>query len=91
MNNKKLGNLLMTLINFITLVLSLIYYDERTLLINSKSGETTNYIMDFCTLIAFIIAKLFNVSLIGMVIILSLIFIRLLINPITNNYYENRI
>ncbi|GAA0182464.1 hypothetical protein SH2C18_48380 [Clostridium sediminicola] len=66
-------------------------HDERTIFINAKSGELVNYIMDFCTIIALIIAKLLNISLVGMIIILSLILIRLLINPIIRNYYENHV
>lgn len=66
-------------------------YDERTVLINAKSGEIVNYIMDFCTIIALIVAKLLNVSIVGMVIILSLIIIRLIISPIVKNYYEKRV
>jgi hypothetical protein len=66
-------------------------HDERTVLINAKSGEIVNYIMDFCTIIALIVAKLLNVSMVGMVIILSLIIIRLTISPIVKNYYEKRV
>jgi membrane protein insertase Oxa1/YidC/SpoIIIJ len=65
-------------------------HDERTVFINAKSGETVNYIMDFCTVIAFILANLLNVSLAGRIIILSLILIRLVINPIVKSYYEKR-
>jgi membrane protein insertase Oxa1/YidC/SpoIIIJ len=66
-------------------------YDERTVFINAKSGEIVNYIMDSCTIIALIIAKLLNVSLVGIIIILSLIIIRLVISPIVKNYYEMRV
>lgn len=62
--------------------------DERTIFVNAKAGETTNYIMDFFTVIAFIIAKLLNVSLEGMIIILSLMILRQIISPIIKNYYE---
>lgn len=65
--------------------------DERNILINAKSGETTNYIMTFTTLVAFITAKYLNVSLTGMIIILSLIVIRQVVNFISNRYYQNRI
>ncbi len=64
-------------------------FDERTILINSKTGELMNYIMDFCTIIAFIIAKIFNVSLAGMIIILCLILIRLVLSPFIKKFYES--
>lgn len=66
-------------------------HDERTILVNAKSGETVNYIMDFCTVIAFIVAKLLNVSLAGMIIILSLMIIRLIASSAAKSYYENRV
>lgn len=65
--------------------------DERTIFVNAKSGETMNYIMDFFTVIALIIAKLLNVSLAGIIIILSLIIVRLIITPFVKTYYENRV
>jgi hypothetical protein len=66
-------------------------YDERTILVNAKSGETINYIMGFSTVIAFTVAKLLEIPLVGQMIILSLMIIRLIITPIIKNYYENRI
>lgn len=66
-------------------------HDERTILVNAKSGETINYIMDFFTVIAFIMAKLLNISLVGMIIILSLMIVRMIVTPLVKNYYENRI
>jgi membrane protein insertase Oxa1/YidC/SpoIIIJ len=66
-------------------------YDERTILVNAKSGETINYIMGFLTVIALTVAKLLEISLVGMMIILSLMIVRLIITPIIKNYYENRI
>jgi hypothetical protein len=67
------------------------FHDERTIFINAKSGETINYVMGFSTIIAFIIAKLLEIPLVGQMIILSLMIIRLIITPIIKNYYENRI
>jgi hypothetical protein len=67
------------------------FYDERTILVNAKSGETINYIMGFSTVIAFTIAKSLEISLVGQMIILSLMIIRLIITPVIKNYYENRI
>lgn len=65
--------------------------DERTIFVNAKAGETINSIMDIFTIMAFIVAKLLNVSLVGRIIILSLMIMRQIVSPIVKNYYENRI
>lgn len=66
-------------------------HDERTVLVNARSGETVNYIMTTFTLIAFILACSLNVSFKGRIIILSLIIIRLIATPIVKYYYENNL
>lgn len=66
-------------------------HDERTIFVNAKSGEAMNLIMSFFTIVALIVAKLLNVSSLGITIIASLIMIRLIVNPIVHRYYEKRV
>jgi len=66
-------------------------YDERNVLINAKSGETINAVMDICTLIVAGLSVYFNVSVIGQTLIFSLLIIRIVVRPIIKVYYENQL
>ncbi|WP_404451873.1 hypothetical protein LG329_16230 [Virgibacillus necropolis] len=66
-------------------------YDERNVLINAKSGETVNFVMDVAIFIAFCLAIYLNISIVGQTLIFSLLVIRMIIRPIVKRYYEKQI
>ena len=66
-------------------------HDERNVWVNAKSGETMNSIMDFLTLIAFIVSIYLDVSLTAQVLIFSLLLFRILISPVVKKVYQNQL
>lgn len=66
-------------------------YDERNILVNARSGESVNFIMDICTFIVACLSVYLSISLIGQILIFSLLIIRIIIRPIVKQYYENHL
>lgn len=66
-------------------------YDERNIMINAKSGKTVNILMDICTFIIAGLSVYLNISLIGQILIFSLLLVRIIIRPVIKGYYETQL
>ncbi|QST01146.1 hypothetical protein IMZ31_06175 [Pontibacillus sp. ALD_SL1] len=65
-------------------------YDERNVLINAKSGEAVNLIMDAFIVIAAILSIYLQLSIIAQTLLFSLLIIRIAVRPIVKRYYDLR-
>lgn len=62
--------------------------DERNILINAKSGEAVNWIMDGMIAVAFVLSVYLDASTIGQTLLFSLLMVRIIIRPIVKRFYE---
>lgn len=62
--------------------------DERNVLINAKSGEAVNFIMDAFIVIAALLSVYLQLSAVAQTLIFSLLIIRIVVRPVVKRYYE---
>lgn len=62
--------------------------DERNVLINAKSGEAVNFIMDAFIVIAALLSVYLQLSTAAQTLIFSLLIIRIVVRPVVKRYYE---
>jgi hypothetical protein len=64
--------------------------DERNILINAKTGETSNMVMDIITVIVLFLAIYLEISHVGQLLIFSILLTRVIIHPIVKRFYEHK-
>ncbi|WP_345240912.1 hypothetical protein [Pontibacillus salipaludis] len=62
--------------------------DERNVLINAKSGEAVNLIMDAFIVMAALLSVYLQLSTVAQTLLFSLLIIRIAVRPIVKRYYD---
>ncbi|GGD09768.1 hypothetical protein [Pontibacillus salipaludis] len=62
--------------------------DERNVLINAKSGEAVNMIMDAFIVMAALLSVYLQLSAVAQTLLFSLLIIRIVVRPVVKRYYE---